>query len=127
VISSNDGACTAPALTSDKAATACDRAGTTTYDLAPVLGVITPDSVTLSEDPGSTNSVTLDLNDTDTATLEDASRAAVDKNLAVILDGRVLSAPLVQEALTSSPLTLMFETAAEAEQVVADMSAQTSP
>ncbi len=127
VISSSDGPCTAPALTSDGAASACDRAGTTTYDLAQVLGVITPDSVTLSDDQGSTNSVNLDLNDTDTATLSDASREALEKNLAIVLDGRVLSAPLVKDALISSPLTLVFGTVSEAQQVAADMRTATTP
>ena len=92
-----------------------------------MLGVITPDSVTLSDDQGSTNSVNLDLNDTDTDTLSDASREALEKNLAIVLDGRVLSAPLVKDALTSSPLTLVFGTVSEAQQVAADMRTATTP
>ena len=127
VISSVDGPCTAPALTSDGAATACDRAETTTYELAHVLGVITPDSVTLSDNQGSTSSVALDLNDTDIDTLSEVCHEALDKNLAIVLDGRVLSAPLVKDALTSSPLALMFETASEAKQVAADLTAATTP
>ncbi|TFC80102.1 hypothetical protein E3O45_02915 [Cryobacterium sp. TMS1-20-1] len=127
MIPSIDGPCTAPALTSDGAAIACDRAETTTYELAHVLGVITPESVTLSDNQGSTNSVALDLNDTDTDTLSEVSREALNKNLAIVLDGRVLFAPLVKEALTSSPLTLMFETASEAKQVAAVLTAATTP
>ena len=127
VISSVDGPCTAPVLTSDDAAPACDQAGTTTYELAQVLGEITPDSVTLSDNQESTNAVTLDLNDTDTETLRVASSKALDKNLAMVLDGRVLSAPLVKDTLTSSSVTLMFATASEAEQAVADLSASTTP
>lgn len=127
VISSVDGPCTAPVLTSDDAAPACDQAGTTSYELAQVLGEITPDSVTLSDDQGSTNAVTLDLNDTDAETLSAASSKALNKNLAMVLDGRVLSAPLVKDTLTSSPLTLMFATATEAKKAAADLSAATTP
>ncbi|WP_104190390.1 hypothetical protein [Cryobacterium sp. Y82] len=92
-----------------------------------MLGVITPESVTPSDNQGSTHSVHLDLNDTDTDTLSEASQEALDKNLAIVLDGQVLSAPLVKDALSSSPLTLMFETASEAEQVAADLMATTTP
>ncbi|TFD51010.1 hypothetical protein E3T55_08135 [Cryobacterium frigoriphilum] len=127
MISSVDSPCTAPSLTADGAATACDQAGTITYELSDVLGVITPESVTLSENQGSTNSVNLDLNDTDTDTLSEASQEALDQNLAIVVDGRVLSAPVVKDVLSSSPLTLMFETASEAEQVAADLMATTTP
>ena len=127
VISSVDGLCTAQSLTADGAATACDQAETITYELSDVLGVITPESVTPSDNQGSTHSVNLDLNDTDIDTLSDASQEALDQNLAIVLDGRVLSAPLVKDTLSSSPLTLMFETASEAEQVAADLMAATTP
>ena len=127
VLSFVEGSCTAPALTSDGAATVCDRAGTITYELAPVLGVITPDSVALSEDQKSALSVSLGLNDADIVTLGDVSRGALNKNLAIVLDGRVLTAPLVQDALTTSPLTLAFATAAEAKQVAADLGGTATP
>jgi hypothetical protein len=42
--SSVEGKCSVPALTSKSPATACDRAGTTTYKLGESLGVITPSS-----------------------------------------------------------------------------------
>ena len=71
--------------------------------------------------------MTLDLNDADAETLSAASSKALDKNLAMVLDGRVLSAPLVKDTLTRSSLTLMFATASEAEQAVADLSASTTP
>ncbi len=100
VISSTAGTCSAPAVTSDSPASACDNAGTTTYELARPLGTITPVSVVLAKDQGSAHSVTLELNKADAGTLGDVSREAVDKHLAIVLDGRVLSAPLVQEPLT---------------------------
>lgn len=127
VISSVDGPCTAPALTSVGAGTACDREGTTTYELEKVLGVLTPDSVALSENQRSANSVTLSLSAADTGTLGDVSREALNKNLAMVFDGRVVSAPLVKDALTTSALTLMFETASEARRVAADLGASATP
>lgn len=127
VISSVEGTCSAPALTSDGPASACDRAGTTTYELAKSLGVVTPTSVTLPSDQGSTNSVTLELNEADTTTFGDVSREAIDKHLAIVLDGRVLSAPLVKESLTTSEMTLAFGTASEAKQVAAELRASATP
>jgi preprotein translocase subunit SecD len=127
VISSVQGTCSAPALTSDGPASACDRAGTTTYELAKALGVVTPTSVTLPTDQASTNSVTLELNKADTGTLGDVSREANDKQLAIVLDGRVLSAPLVKDPITTSEVTLAFGTASEAKQVAAELSASATP
>jgi preprotein translocase subunit SecD len=92
-----------------------------------VLGEITPDSVTLSKDQALPNSVTLGLSDADTSTFDDVSREALNKNLAIVLDGRVLSAPFVKDALTTSSLTLIFETASEAKQVAADLEAPATP
>ena len=63
----------------------------------------------------------------DTDTLGNVSGKAIDKNLAILLDGRVLSAPLVKAPLTTSPLTLEFETASEAKQTAADLSASATP
>ena len=123
VISSAEGACSAPALTSDGPASACDSAGTTTYELGKSLGTITPTTVTLSAEQGSTHSVVLELNKADTDTLGNVSGKAIDKNLAIILDGRVLSAPLVKAPITTSPLTLGFGTASKAKQTAADLSA----
>lgn len=127
VISSAAGTCSAPAVTSDSPASACDNAGTTTYELARPLGTITPVSVVLAKDQGSAHSVTLELNKADAGTLGDVSREAVDKHLAIVLDGRVLSAPLVQEPLTTSTLTLAFGTSTEARQAAAELTASKTP
>ena len=127
VVSSVDGTCSAPALSSDGPASACDRAATTTYELAKSLGVVRPTSVAFPENEGSENLVVLELNKADTATLRDVSREAIDKHLAIVLDGRVLSAPLVKDPLTTSQLTLAFGTASEAKQVAADLGASATP
>jgi len=123
VTSSAEGPCSAPALTSDGPGSACDRAGTTTYELGESLGVVTPTSVALPNDQGSGQTVVLEFDKADTSTLGDVTRGAVEKHLAILLGGRVLSAPLVKEPITTSQLTLAFETASEAEQVAAALEA----
>lgn len=123
VTSSVDGACTVPALTTDGPASACGSTGAVTYQLGKSLGTITPTSVTLAKDQGPAHMVVLELNSADTATLGTVSGEAMDKKLAIILDGRVLSAPNVKAAITTSPINLAFGTAAEAKQAVADLSA----
>ncbi|MEB0000569.1 hypothetical protein QN367_15915 [Cryobacterium sp. RTS3] len=127
VISSVDGSCSAPTLSSDGPASACDRAGTITYDLAKSLGVITPTTVSLPADDGSSHVVTLELNKADTSTLENASKEAIDKHLAIVLNGRVLSAPLVKDSLTTSSVALAFGTASEAKQVATELGASATP
>jgi hypothetical protein len=121
MISSVQGTCSAPALTSDGPARACDRTGTTTYELGKSLGTVTPTSVVLGKEKGSTNSLTLQFNKADTSTLGDVSRGAMNKHLAIILDGRVISAPIVEEPITTSELTMAFATAPEAKQIAAAM------
>jgi preprotein translocase subunit SecD len=110
VISSTEGTCSAPAVTSDSPAGACDNASATTHELAKALGTITAISVALPKDQGAAHSVTLELNKADAGTLDEVSREAVDKHLAIVLDGGVLSAPLVNEPLTTNMLTLAFGT-----------------
>lgn len=127
VLSSVDGTCSAPALSSDGPASACDRAGTTTYELAKSLGVVTPTSVAFPENEGSANLVILELNEADTGTLSEVSREAIDKHMAIVLDGQVLTAPLVKDPLTTSQLTLAFGTASEAKQVAADLGPSATP
>ena len=127
VTSTVDGPCTLPAISSDTPASACNMAGTTTYKLGKSLGTITPTSVTLAEDQGSAHSIILRLNKADTSTLGTVSGEAIDKNLAIVLDGRVLSAPLVKSPITTSPLTLAFATASEAKQTAADLTTSATP
>jgi preprotein translocase subunit SecD len=121
VTSSVEGPCSAPALTSDGPASACDRAGTTTYQLGKSLGVITPISVVLRKDQGSAQTIILEFDKADTDTIGDVSREALEKHLAILLGDRVLSAPLVKNPITTSQLALAFGTAAEAKQVAAEL------
>jgi preprotein translocase subunit SecD len=127
VTSSVERTCTAPDLTSDGPASACDREGTTTYELGRSLGVVTPTSVVLPTDQGSAQSVILDFDKTDTATLSEVSRKAVEKHLAILFDGQVLSAPRVMEPITTNQVVLAFGTAVEAKQVAAELTGSATP
>jgi preprotein translocase subunit SecD len=127
VTSSVDGTCDAPALTTDGAGRACDTAGTITYELGRSLGTVTPTSVTSPTDQASTHSVILELSTADTSTLGTVSGGAVGKKLAILLDGRVLSAPLVAAPITTSPLTLAFGSASQAAQTAAAIKGPETP
>ena len=127
VTSSVDGTCTALVLRSEGPASSCNKAGTTTYELGKLLGTVTPTSVTLSKDQGSAHSITLKLNTADMSTLGKVSGDAIDKKLAIVLDGRVLSAPLVKAPITDSPLNLAFGTASEAKQTAVELRKSTTP
>jgi hypothetical protein len=120
-MSSLQGACTAPVLSSTGPGRACDRTGNITYELGKLLGTVKPTAVALDAEKGSGNSITLEFNKADTSTLEDVSREAINKHLAIILDGRVISAAIVEEPITTSELTIAFATAPEAKQVAAAM------
>lgn len=88
---------------------------------------VTPTSVVLSKDQGSAHSVIFELNTAEISTLSTVSREAIDKQLAILLDGRVFSAPLDKDPITTSPLTRAFGTASEAKQVAAEMRASATP
>jgi preprotein translocase subunit SecD len=126
VTSSVQGSCSAAALTSDGQASACDRDGTTTYGLSKSLGSLRPTSVVLSEDQGSANSIVLELDKADARTLGDASRQALGERLAILLDGRVLSAPQVDAVITSGRIAIECGSASEAKQVAAALAAHAS-
>lgn len=110
------GPCSAPPLTSDGPGSACDTSGTTTYDVGASLGVLTPTSVT-RDGQGAEQTVFLQFGTADTTTLGDITAEALGTQLAVLLDGRVISAPLVQAPITEGKVVLGFGTSADADQV----------
>jgi len=126
VTSSAEGPCSAPPLTSDGPGRACDRAGTTTYELGQSLGVVTPTSVTL-DSQGAGQSVAAEFDKADASKLGEVTGKALDKQLAILLDGKVLSAPVVKAALTTGNVSFTFGTASEAKQVAADLGAPATP
>jgi preprotein translocase subunit SecD len=126
VTSTTQGPCSAAPLTSDAAGSACDLSGTASYELGESLGVVTPTSVTRGGQ-GSGQTVVVELDKAGAATLAEVTRQALDKQLAILLDGSVLSAPLVKEPITAGVVELAPGTAAEAEQVAAQLGASATP
>ena len=125
VTSSTEGPCSALPLTSDGPGSACDRAATTTYELGKSLGVVTPTSVT--RDGQERQTVNAEFDKADATKFGDVTGKALDKQLAILLDGKVLSAPVVKAALTTGKVAFTFGTAAEAEQVAAELGASPTP
>lgn len=126
VTSSEDGPCDAPHLTTEDTGTACDVAGTSTYELAGSLGVVTPTSVARGDQPGA-QTVVVDFDEADARTLGEVTRDAVGQELALVLDGSVLSAATVGEPVDSGAFTFGFATAAEADKFAALLGAPVSP
>ena len=122
VSSSVQASCSAPSLNSDGPGSACDRAGVTTYELGEPLGVVTPTTVTRSGD-GAGQSVDVTFGTEDSTTLGDVTGAAVGKHLAILLDGRVLSAPLVLEPITVGAVAFSCGPAEEAARLATDLGA----
>ncbi|MHB1490528.1 MAG: SecDF P1 head subdomain-containing protein [Cellulomonas sp.] len=107
-----------PPLTSDGPGSACDEPGTTTYQVGVSLGTITPTAVTR---PGTAGGLTLDLefDQAGSAKLGELTGKAIGKQLAVLVDGRVLGAPHVVDVITTGTVRLSLATSAEASQVAA--------
>ncbi len=126
VTSSAQDRCSAAPLTSAGPGSACNSAGTTTYELGESLGVVTPTSVTRTG-RGAGQTVDVMFDTADGNTLAEVTRAAVGKQLALLAEGRVLSAPRVAAAITGGALTFSFGTAAEADQVAAALGATAPP
>lgn len=124
VTSSADGPCTAPPLTSPGPGSACDRAGTTTYKLGESLGVLTPTSVTRGQDR---QTVVVELDKADAGKLGDVTGVALEKQLAILLDGKVLTAPLVKAPLTSGNLSFTFGSSADTEKAATELGASPTP
>jgi preprotein translocase subunit SecD len=115
VTSSTAGPCSAPPLTSDGQGPTCDRAGVTTYELAESVGVVTPASVTRGGQ-GAGQTVVVEFDKAGASTLSDVTGKAIDKQLALLLNGKVLSAATVKAPITAGEVTFGFTTAAEADE-----------
>ena len=118
VTSSTEGACNAPALATDGPGTACSEEGTTTYQVGASLGTITPTSVT-RPDVGGGLDLDLAFDQAGSAKLGEVTGKAIGKQLAVLIDGRVLSAVQVADAITGGTVRMAFGTSAEAARVAA--------
>jgi preprotein translocase subunit SecD len=123
VISSTHERCNAPKLTSTGPARACDTARTNTYKVARSLGEITPTSVALISAEKGPDTVELEFDRADAKTLERASRRAIGTQLAIVLDGRVFSAPQVMDAISSREVSLGFGSTRQAKRAAARLRA----
>ena len=117
VTSSSAGECTAPPLAGDAPGVACDREdGTTTYELGRALGTVTPASVA-REGQG----VVVHLDEADAVTLRTVTTAALGRQVAVLLRGKVVSAPVVEEPISNGAMVLTFATPAVAADVAQEL------
>ena len=85
-------------------------------------GVVTPTSVT-RDGPETGQTVVAKFDKADASTLGAVTGKAVEKQLAVRLDGKVLSAPVVKEPLTGGKVAFAPGTASEAEKVATELGA----
>lgn len=90
--------------------------------MADSLGVVTPRSVT-RDGQGAGQTVEAELDKEDASKLGDVTGQALDKQLAILLDGKVLGAPVVKEPLTGGKVSFAFGTPAEAEKVATELGA----
>ena len=88
------------------------------HELAESLGVVTPTSVT-RDGQGAGQRVVVEFDKADASTLSDVTGKAIDKQLALLLKGKVLSAATVKDPITAGKVTFGFGTASEADQVAA--------
>ncbi|WP_263731978.1 SecDF P1 head subdomain-containing protein [Cellulomonas sp. SG140] len=114
VTSSTRGPCNAPPLTADVAGSACDLAGSTTYVLGPPLDTVTPRSV-VRQTQAAGPSVVVTFGPTDTTTLHALTAGQVNKQVAMVLDGKVVAAPVIKAPITNGSVTFTFPTAAQAD------------
>lgn len=125
VTASTTGPCSLPALKTDGAGSACDRGRTTTYQLGEPLGTLTPTTVR-RDGQAANQSVVVQLAEGDAATLRRVTTDALTKQVAILLDGRVLTAPVVNAPITTASVELAFPTAAEADDVAAELNGASS-
>lgn len=110
------GTCTADPLRSDAGGNACDESGSTTFALGPLLATVVPKTVT-DHSSGAKPSVAMTFGPTDTATLSDLTATTVNKQVAVLLDGKVIAAPVLKAPITNGQVTFTYATVAQAQSV----------
>jgi preprotein translocase subunit SecD len=126
VDSSTDGPCSEPPLTSTAAGGACGESGTTTYQLGASLGDVAPTAVT-AVTHATTQVFRIEFDDAGKRTLADVTSGAVGKQLALLVEGRVLSAAHVADPITGGQFELAASTPDEATKVAAALHATAAP
>jgi preprotein translocase subunit SecD len=81
------------------------------------LGEITPTAVTYPGGQAERQAFSVKLDRAGSVKLGDVTRKAVGRQLAVLVEGRVFSAPRVMDSITNGQLELVTTTPAEARQV----------
>ncbi|MGV8977357.1 MAG: SecDF P1 head subdomain-containing protein [Cellulomonas sp.] len=127
VDSSTDGPCSEPPLPSDAHGSACDESGTTTYQVGASLGAVTPTSVTYPGGEAERQMFTIQFDQAGSTTLADVSRAAIGQQLALLVEGRVLTAAKVLVPITGGQFELATTTPAQASTAAAALHASATP
>jgi preprotein translocase subunit SecD len=113
--------CAAPSTAAgpQEPAAACDAAGTK-YSLEPAGVVGGVESAVVGPDAGDGPSVEVVLDDEAAAALADLTDGVPGRQVAVVLDGRVVAAPTVQEQLTDGRLQVVGGLTDASAQALAD-------
>ena len=97
--------------------------GTTTYQVGASLGEMTPTAVTYPGGQAARQVFGVELDREGSVKLADVTREAVGRQLAVLVEGRVLSAPTVMDLITNGQLEFVTTTPAEARRAAAALHA----
>lgn len=95
--------------------------------MGPSLGQVTPTAVTYPGGTAATRVFNLELDQAGSATLSDITSKTVGKQLAFVVDGRVLNAPNVGSPIAGGSLLLETSTPTETAQVAAALHATATP
>jgi preprotein translocase subunit SecD len=112
-----------PPLTSGAPGSACGESGTTTYQVGASLGEVTPTAVTYASGQAARQVFRIEFDDAGRVTLAAVTRGAVGKELAILVQGRVLSAAHVVDPSIGGQFELATTTPAETEKVAAALHA----
>jgi preprotein translocase subunit SecD len=99
------------------------ESGTTTYHVGASLGEVTPTAVTYPGGQAERQVFTILFDEAGSVKLGDITRAAVGKQLAILVAGQVLSAAHVADPITGGRFELATTTPAEATEVAAALHA----
>lgn len=100
VVSEAEGACTAPPLLTDAAGTSCSFDGRWSYALGPSLADLQPVSARFGSDPlGLETNLEVRLDRAGVERFADVSGDSIGRRVAVLFDGRVVTAPVIQSRI----------------------------
>lgn len=107
VLAEPSGSCTAPPLLAPGPGTACSWDSSSTYSLGPSLGDLQPTSAQLTSDAlGIGEVLDVQLDHDSAARFEQLTADALNRQVAVLLQGRVASAPTIQSRIAGGELQI---------------------